>query len=104
MLFYLILIAASPFVITAFPQNLDNIPVETAQEPVAFKSNGKQETTVLSTNADCVIPEDRNTDCMKNCPMNRNDCNPVCGTDGVSYINKSELQCMRHCGKSECAS
>ena len=50
-------------------QNLDNIPVETVQEPVAFKSNEKQETSVLSTNPDCIIPDERNTDCMKNCPV-----------------------------------
>ncbi|XP_011066522.1 PREDICTED: uncharacterized protein LOC105153408 [Acromyrmex echinatior] len=98
MLFYLLLIATSSFVITAFPQNLDNTPVEMAQvEPVALKSNGKQENT---SSADCTIPDSRNTPCMLNCPMNRNDCNPVCGTDGVSYINQNELACARHCGKN----
>ncbi|XP_018361859.1 PREDICTED: uncharacterized protein LOC108760405 [Trachymyrmex cornetzi] len=92
MLFYLLLIAASPFVITAFPQNLDNTFVEIAQvEPVASKSIKKQENAALSKGNDY-------EECIANCFVTT-EYNPVCGTDNVTYSNPGSLNCAKKCGK-----
>ncbi|XP_012056584.1 PREDICTED: uncharacterized protein LOC105619675 [Atta cephalotes] len=102
MLFYL-LIAASPFVITAFPQN--NAPMEIAQVddftfdgPVASESNGRQEITSTSTTTTSSILNNIYNACKINCPVT-SEYNPVCGTDNADYTNPGSLDCAKNCGR-----
>ncbi|XP_073368118.1 LOW QUALITY PROTEIN: uncharacterized protein [Mycetomoellerius zeteki] len=105
MLFYLLLIAASPFVIIAFPQNLDNASVEMAQVdgfifdgPVASESNGQQRITSTSTTTSSIILDNIYNVCVMNCPVTT-EYNPVCGTDNADYVNPGRLGCAQRCGK-----
>ncbi|XP_011066521.1 PREDICTED: uncharacterized protein LOC105153407 [Acromyrmex echinatior] len=103
MLFYLLLIATSSFVITALPQNLNNAPVEMAQVdgfifdgPVA--SNETQGITSTSTTTTSSILNNIYNACVINCPVT-SEYNPVCGTDKADYINPGRLGCAKHCGR-----
>ncbi|XP_071564286.1 uncharacterized protein [Temnothorax nylanderi] len=106
MLFYLSLIAVSPFLIAAFPQNLDN-----AVQADGFvfdgavaseQSNGSQRIPSTSTPTIVTSTTLSNNDiynaCLDNCPITH-EYNPVCGTDNVDYTNPGGLGCAQRCGK-----
>ncbi|XP_012543186.1 uncharacterized protein LOC105840714 [Monomorium pharaonis] len=103
MLFYLLLITTSPFLITA--QNL-NEPVERTQVddfifdgPVASEqSSGQQRITSTTTATSIPLPDDQYNACVINCPVTP-EYNPVCGTDNVDYTNPGLLSCAARCGK-----
>ncbi|XP_018361857.1 PREDICTED: uncharacterized protein LOC108760403 [Trachymyrmex cornetzi] len=104
-MFYLLLITAWPFIITAFSQNLDNARVEMAQVdgfifdgPVASESNGRQEITSTSTTTTSSILNNIYDACVINCPVT-SEYNPVCGTDNADYVNPGSLGCAKRCGR-----
>ncbi|XP_011169685.1 serine protease inhibitor dipetalogastin [Solenopsis invicta] len=99
MLFYLLLITATPFLITA--QNSDG-SVKTSSidsfvfdGPVASRSNGEQSATSASATT---AASDQYDACVINCPVTP-EYNPVCGTDNIVYNNPELLSCAIRCGK-----
>ncbi|XP_011691812.1 PREDICTED: four-domain proteases inhibitor-like [Wasmannia auropunctata] len=119
----LLLIAASPLLITAFPQNSDDVAVAQAEMvqvdgfvfdgPVATEqSNGEQRITSTSTTTTTTAStitststtttttqtDDQYNRCVTNCPVT-NEYNPVCGTDNTDYTNPGGLGCAQRCGK-----
>ncbi|XP_018054006.1 PREDICTED: four-domain proteases inhibitor-like [Atta colombica] len=99
MLFYLLLIAASPFLISAIQQDLDNvvkIVQMDANSPMAYRQfNGEKR-------------DDSSLTCNSNDPFNKclQECfiilvyDPICGTDKITYMNRSQLKCAQCCGKN----
>ncbi|XP_018398209.1 PREDICTED: uncharacterized protein LOC108776178 [Cyphomyrmex costatus] len=99
MLFYLLLIAASPFLIIAIQQNSDDT-MEIVQvdnnSPMAYGQFNGQESEVTSRPI-CNYNEQFDK-CMGSCPIILL-YDPICGTDEVTYVNKSGLKCAQCCGK-----
>lgn len=126
MLLYLLLIATSPFFITAFPQNSEMSQVDgfVFDGPTAARPNIGQRTTSISTtttSATSISTLSRNTPlrstsasttstvslpmddtqfnlCVSSCPVTI-EYNPVCGTDNLDYTNPGGLGCAQRCGK-----
>ncbi|XP_018349742.1 PREDICTED: uncharacterized protein LOC108752968 [Trachymyrmex septentrionalis] len=99
MLFYL-LIAASPFLINAIQQNLDNA-VEIIQldsnSPMAYKqSNREKRDDSPPPTCNSNVSFDK---CMLKCFIILV-YDPVCGTDNITYMNRSQLKCAQCCGKN----
>ncbi|XP_011635299.1 uncharacterized protein LOC105425965 [Pogonomyrmex barbatus] len=108
MLLCLLLIVASPFLITAFPQNT-GVSTETVQVdgfifdgPVATRSPNEQRvssttstTTAASTTSLSI--DDYNA-CVNRCQVTP-EYNPVCGSDNIDYTNPGGLGCAKICGK-----
>ncbi|XP_029159101.1 uncharacterized protein LOC114946746 [Nylanderia fulva] len=100
MLFHLLLVVTSPFLIAAFPQ--DDFVFD---GPVATISPNSQQRTTSTTTVRSRNENDATTQsvnqynaCVNSCPVT-NEYNPVCGTDNVDYTNPGGLGCAQRCGK-----
>ncbi|XP_072765208.1 uncharacterized protein [Anoplolepis gracilipes] len=102
MLFYLLLVVSSSFLIAAFPQTdfVFDGPVATKLPNAEQKTTSTSTTTVASRTENNMTPQTINqfNACVDTCPVT-NEYNPVCGTDNVDYTNPGGLGCAQRCGK-----
>ncbi|XP_011342963.1 uncharacterized protein LOC105282601 isoform X2 [Ooceraea biroi] len=109
MLFYLLLIVASPFLSAAFPQ-MSQVDGFVFDGPTGSSvPNGAQRTTSTSTTrptgsartsttTTSTLPQAQFDACVTSCPVTP-EYNPVCGTDNMDYTNPGGLGCAQRCGK-----
>ncbi|XP_012233433.1 uncharacterized protein [Linepithema humile] len=106
MLFHLLLIATSPFLITAFPQNsgtgtMSQVDGFVFDGPTASRPNIGQRTTlttIATSTTSLPLDDTQFNSCVSSCPATP-EYNPVCGTDNVDYTNPGGLGCAQRCGK-----
>ncbi|KYN20864.1 hypothetical protein ALC57_06771, partial [Trachymyrmex cornetzi] len=97
-----LLVAASPILTSAIQQNLDNT-VEIVQvddnSPMAYRQSSEEKRDDSSRPATC-NSNDPFDKCLRECSILLV-YDPICGTDKITYINRSQLKCAQCCGKSK---